>query len=42
VKKDDLVLEMTSKSIIEMLQNGSIDARAYGDAAGIGLSRSQV
>ena len=37
VKEDDLVLEMTSKSIIEMLQNGSIDAWAYGDTAGIWL-----
>ncbi len=37
MKKEDLVLERTSKSIIEMLQNGSIDAWAYGDTAGIWL-----
>lgn len=37
VKKEDLVLENTSRSIIEMLQNGSIDAWAYGDVAGIWL-----
>ncbi|VVB67991.1 Bacterial extracellular solute-binding proteins, family 3 [uncultured archaeon] len=37
MKKDDLVLERTAKSIIEMLQNGSIDAWAYGDTAGIWL-----
>jgi polar amino acid transport system substrate-binding protein len=36
-KKEDLVLEKTSKPIIEMLQNGSIDAWAYGDNAGIWL-----
>lgn len=35
VKKEDLVLEATSSQIIEMLQNGSIDAWAYGDTAGI-------
>ncbi len=37
VKKEDLVLETTSNQIIEMLQNGSIDAWAYGDTAGIWL-----
>jgi polar amino acid transport system substrate-binding protein len=37
MKKDDLVLEITSKAIIDMLQNGSIDAWAYGDTAGIWL-----
>ena len=37
VKKEDLILENKSKPIIEMLQNGSIDAWAYGDAAGIWL-----
>lgn len=37
VKKEDLVLEPTSNPIIEMLQNGSIDAWAYGDTAGIWL-----
>ncbi len=31
------MLENKSKPIIEMLQNGSIDAWAYGDAAGIWL-----
>jgi polar amino acid transport system substrate-binding protein len=37
VKKGDLILENKSKPIIEMLQNGSIDAWAYGDAAGLWL-----
>jgi ABC-type amino acid transport substrate-binding protein len=37
VKKEDLVLEATSGQIIELLQNGSIDAWAYGDTAGIWL-----
>jgi polar amino acid transport system substrate-binding protein len=37
MKKEDLVLESTSKPVIEMLQNGSIDAWAYGDTAGIWL-----
>ena len=37
VKKEDLVLETTSGPIIEMLQNESIDAWAYGDVAGIWL-----
>lgn len=37
VKKEDLVLETNSNQIIEMLQNGSIDAWAYGDTAGIWL-----
>jgi polar amino acid transport system substrate-binding protein len=37
VKKEDLVFETTSSPIIEMLQNGSIDAWAYGDVAGIWL-----
>lgn len=35
--KEDLVLENASRPIIEMLQNGSIDAWAYGDIAGIWL-----
>ena len=35
MKKQDLVLETASSQIIEMLQNGSIDAWAYGDTAGI-------
>jgi len=35
MKKEDLVLETASSQIIEMLQNGSIDAWAYGDTAGI-------
>ena len=39
VKKEDLVLEITSKPLIEMLQNGSIDALAYGDTAGLWLIR---
>lgn len=37
VKKEDLVLESASSQLIEMLQNGSIDAWAYGDTAGIWL-----
>lgn len=37
VKKEDLVLETTSRPIINMLQNGSLDAWAYGDVAGIWL-----
>lgn len=37
LKKEDLVLENTSNQLIEMLQNGSIDAWAYGDTAGIWL-----
>lgn len=35
--KEDLMLEPTSKPVIEMLQNGSIDAWAYGDTAGMWL-----
>ncbi len=35
IKKEDLVLENESKPLIEMLQNGSIDAWARGDRAGI-------
>jgi polar amino acid transport system substrate-binding protein len=35
--REDLVLENASRPIIEMLQNGSIDAWAYGDVAGIWL-----
>ena len=37
VMKEDVVLENTSKPIIEMLENGSIDAWAYNDLAGIWL-----
>ncbi|MFZ3148759.1 MAG: ABC transporter substrate-binding protein [Methanothrix sp.] len=37
VKKEDLVLETASRPIIKMLQNGSLDAWAYGDVAGIWL-----
>lgn len=37
LKKEDLVLEATSGQVIEMLQNNSIDAWAYGDTAGIWL-----
>lgn len=37
VKKEDLVLETDPGSIIEMLQNGSIEAWAYGDAAALWL-----
>jgi polar amino acid transport system substrate-binding protein len=39
IKKEDLVLEKTSKPIIEMLENGSIDAWAYGDITGLWLIR---
>ncbi len=34
VRMDDLVVQNTSKPIIEMLQNDSIDAWAYSDSAG--------
>lgn len=37
LKKEDVLLELTSKPVIEMLQNGSIDAWAYGDTAGLWL-----
>lgn len=37
VKKEDLILETTSTPIIEMLKNGTIDAWAYNDLAGIWL-----
>ncbi len=37
MKKEDLVRATTSSQIIDMLQNGSIDAWAYGDTAGIWL-----
>jgi polar amino acid transport system substrate-binding protein len=37
MEKDDLVLEMTSTPLIEMLQNDSIDAWAFGDIGGIWL-----
>lgn len=37
MRKEDLVLGDTSDQIIEMLENGSIDAWAYGDTAGIWL-----
>lgn len=36
-KLDDLILEKTSKQAIEMLQNESVDAWAYGDTAGLWL-----
>ncbi|VVB68707.1 Bacterial extracellular solute-binding proteins, family 3 [uncultured archaeon] len=35
VKKEDLVLAQTAKPLIEMLENGSIDAWARGDRAGM-------
>lgn len=35
LKKEDILLEPTSTPVIEMLQNGSIDAWAYGDTAGM-------
>jgi polar amino acid transport system substrate-binding protein len=37
LKKEDIVLETTSKPIIEMLKNGSIDAWAYNDITGFWL-----
>ena len=37
LKIEDLVLKNTSKPIIEMLENGSIDAWAYNELAGIWL-----
>jgi ABC-type amino acid transport substrate-binding protein len=37
VKKEDLILETTSTPIIEMLMNGTIDAWAYNNLAGIWL-----
>jgi polar amino acid transport system substrate-binding protein len=37
VKKEDLVLKTTSPPIIEMLKNGTIDAWAYNELAGIWL-----
>jgi len=37
LKKEDLILETTPKPIIEMLENGSIDAWAYNDLAGMSL-----
>ena len=39
LKKEDLILETTSKPVIEMLENGSIDAWAYNDLAGMWLLR---
>lgn len=36
-KLDDLILEKTSRQAIEMLQNESVDAWAYGDTAGLWL-----
>jgi len=35
LKKDDLILETTSTPIVEMLENGSIDAWAYTDITGL-------
>ncbi|MFB3763900.1 MAG: cache domain-containing protein [Methanotrichaceae archaeon] len=37
MKKEDLVLETSSAPIIEMLKNGTIDAWAYNDLAGLWL-----
>ena len=37
IKKDEIILENTSTPIIEMLKNGTIDAWAYNDLAGIWL-----
>jgi len=37
LKQEDLILESTSRAIIEMLENRSIDAWAYGDTAGFWL-----
>jgi len=35
LNKEDLILETTSTPIMEMLDNGSIDAWAYNDTTGI-------
>jgi len=35
VKREDIIIEITSDPIIEMLKNGSIDAWAYNDITGI-------
>ncbi|MCX6642189.1 MAG: cache domain-containing protein [Candidatus Bathyarchaeota archaeon] len=35
LKKEDLIIETASKPIIEMLENGTIDAWAYSDITGI-------
>ena len=37
LKKEDLILETTSKPLIEMLENGTLDAWAYNDLAGLWL-----
>lgn len=37
LSRDDLIIENTSAPMIEMLENGSIDAWAYNDLAGIAL-----
>ncbi|MDD1752591.1 MAG: transporter substrate-binding domain-containing protein [Methanotrichaceae archaeon] len=37
IKKEDLILETNSTPIIEMLKNGTIDAWAYNDIAGLWL-----
>jgi polar amino acid transport system substrate-binding protein len=37
IKREDLVLELTSEPIIRKLKNGSIDAWAYGDITGLWL-----
>ena len=37
VEKDDLIIETSSKPIIEMLENGTIDAWAYNELAGLWL-----
>ncbi|VVB71305.1 Bacterial extracellular solute-binding proteins, family 3 [uncultured archaeon] len=39
LKVEDLIIETTSKPIIEMLKNGSIDAWAYNELAGTWLLR---
>lgn len=40
LKKDDLILETAAKPIIEMLQNGTIEAWAYNEVTGLWLIRN--
>lgn len=37
VNKEELILEKSSKPVIDMLENGTVDAWAYNDMAGIWL-----
>lgn len=40
LKEEDLILETATEPIIEMLQNGTIDAWAYSEATGLWLIRN--